>query len=42
MDSISLDESLLEKMRLDWDKRASKNARRFIATGNFQIGRAHV
>src|ERR1035441_7589199 len=27
MDSTSLDDSLLEEMRLDWDKRARKNAR---------------
>jgi SAM-dependent methyltransferase len=39
MDTTGLDQSLLEKMRLDWDKRARKNARRFIATGNFRWNR---
>src|SRR5580704_17461339 len=34
MDPTRLDESVLERMRLDWDKRARRNARRFIATGN--------
>jgi SAM-dependent methyltransferase len=50
MDATSPDESLLERMRLDWDKRARKNARRFIATGNsrwnsgdfYQSGRLSV
>jgi len=34
MDSTALDDSLLEKMRLDWDQRARENARHFIATAN--------
>lgn len=34
MDSTALDDSLLEKMRLDWDRRARENARHFIATSN--------
>ena len=34
MDSTTLDDSLLEKMRHDWDQRARENARHFIATAN--------
>jgi SAM-dependent methyltransferase len=34
MTSPSLDASLLEKMRNDWDERARENARHFIATAN--------
>jgi ubiquinone/menaquinone biosynthesis C-methylase UbiE len=33
MDSTPLDDSLLEKMRVDWDRRARGNARHFISTG---------
>ena len=39
MDSTSLDDSLLEEMRLDWDKRARKNARHYIATDNSRWNR---
>lgn len=34
MPSTSLDASLLEKMRHDWDQRARENARHFIATAS--------
>lgn len=34
MPASSLDASLLEKMRHDWDERARENARHFIATAN--------
>lgn len=34
LDPSELDPSVLEKMRADWDRRARKNARHFIATAN--------
>jgi SAM-dependent methyltransferase len=34
MRSPALDDSVLEKMRSDWDQRARENARHFIATAN--------
>jgi SAM-dependent methyltransferase len=34
MPSAELDPSLLEKMRNEWDQRATENARHFIATAN--------
>jgi SAM-dependent methyltransferase len=50
MPSAELDPSLLEKMRYEWDRRATENARHFIATGNaewnteefFNSGRLNV
>jgi SAM-dependent methyltransferase len=50
MDSTALDDSLLEKMRLDWDQRARENARHFINTANsdwneqefYQSGRLNI
>jgi SAM-dependent methyltransferase len=34
MPTIALDQSVLDKMRHDWDERARENARHFIATAN--------
>src|SRR5579863_2677204 len=50
MDSTALDDSLLQKMRLDWDQRARENARHFINTANsdwsapefYQTGRLNI
>lgn len=50
MPPTELDPSLLEKMRNEWDQRATQNARHFIATGNaewnteefFNSGRLNV
>jgi SAM-dependent methyltransferase len=50
MPPAELDPSLLEKMRQEWDLRATENARHFIATGNaewnteefFNSGRLNV